>query len=89
MPISDKQGQAILDRIVDVTDTPVEALELCCSFAATFIYHHICAAHQEEFIAEFTKSLRACIETERKLYGEPPTNDCTLNHNGTQEPSHD
>lgn len=69
MNISEQQGQEVLDKIVEVSDSPKEALELCASIAATFIYHHIGATHTEDFLTTYTQSIRECIAECRRHHG--------------------
>jgi hypothetical protein len=69
MPINERQGQFILDKIVQASDNPKEAMELCASMAATFIYHHIKAEHTEDFLEVYMDSIRSCITACREAHG--------------------
>jgi hypothetical protein len=69
MTISEQQGQEVLDKIINVSNSPAEVLELCASIAATFIYHHISAIHTEDFLTTYTQSIRDCIVECRRQHG--------------------
>jgi len=69
--ITDDQGQAILDQIVEISSSPLEAMELCASMPATFIYHHIPVSSTENFLVEYLASIRRCIEEHQRLHNAP------------------